>query len=145
MSTTPKTTTESVDDRMPASAPSPQSPQAPDRAPDSLLARVMRAHPALTREEAIADILEFGGNPFEDPAVIHAWRRRGLPAYARAPIEPEGPFDERGRQPAADPTALPASASASTTSGTRTGLGPLAQDSSGPGVAIDQPGREDSR
>lgn len=145
MSTTPKTTAESVDDRMPASALSPQPPPEPDPASDSLLAWVMRAHPALTREEAIADILEFGGNPFEDPAVIHAWRRRGLPAYTRVPIEREGPSDEHGRQPAADPTALPASASASTTSGTRTGLSPLAQDSSRPDVATDQPGREDSR
>jgi len=124
-----------------------------EKASDSEIQALLNRFPAadanadgkLTREEAIADILEFGGNPFEDPAVIHAWRRRGLPAYTRVPIEREGPSDEHGRQPAADPTALPASASASTTSGTRTGLGPLAQDSSRPGVATDQPGREDSR
>lgn len=55
---------------------------------DTLLDRVLRSHPALTREEAIADILEFGGDPFLDVGVIHAWRRSGQRPYQRTPIEP---------------------------------------------------------
>lgn len=65
-------------------------PPGPETKPDSLLDRVLRSHPALTREEAIADILEFGGDPFFDAGVIHAWRRSGQPAYERTPIEPDG-------------------------------------------------------
>lgn len=146
MSTGAMTEGQSVDGQMAASTPLPQPPQQPDHAPDSLLARVMRAHPALTREEAIADIIEFGGNPFEDPSVIHAWRRRGLPAYARVSPEPEGRLDERGSRSAADPTTLPASASAPTSSGRGTRRDPRSQDPSTPGVATGHPGtREDTR
>ena len=146
MSTGAKAEGQSADSHVPAPTPSPQPPQQPDPAPDSLLARVMRAHPALTREEAIADIIEFGGNPFEDPSVIHAWRRRELPAYARVSPEPEGRLDERGRWSAADPTTLPASASAPTSSGRSTGRDPQSQDPSAPGVATGQPFlREDNR
>ena len=65
-------------------------PPEPEINPDSMLARVLRSHPALTREEAIADIIEFGGDPFLDVGVIHAWRRSGQPAYERTPIEPDG-------------------------------------------------------
>ena len=146
MSTGAMTEGQSVDGQVAASTPSPQPPQQTDPAPDSLLARVMRAHPALTREEAIADIIEFGGNPFEDPSVIHAWRRRGLPAYARTSPEPEGRLDERGSRSAADPTTLPASASAPTSSGRSTGRDPQSQNPSTPGVATSHPFlREDNR
>ncbi len=146
MSTGAMTEGQSVDGQMAASTPLPQPPQQPDHAPDSLLARVMRAHPALTREEAIADIIEFGGNPFEDPSVIHAWRRRGLPAYARMSPEPEGRLDERGRWSAADLTTLPASASAPTSSGRSTGRDPQSQNPSTPGVPTGEPfPREDNR
>ncbi len=65
-------------------------PSQPEIQPNSLLARVLRSHPSLTREEAIADILEFGGDPFLDVGVIHAWRRSGQPAYERTPVEPDG-------------------------------------------------------
>lgn len=65
-------------------------PPQPEINPDSLLARVLRSHPSLTREEAIADILEFGGDPFLDVGVIHGWRRRAQPAYERSPLEPDG-------------------------------------------------------
>jgi hypothetical protein len=146
MSTGAMTEGQPVDGQVAACTPSPQPPQQPDPAPDSLLARVMRAHPALTREEAIADIIEFGGNPFEDPSVIHAWRRRGLPAYARVSPEPEGRLDERGRRPAADPTTLLASASPPTSSGRSNGRDPQSQNPSTPGVATGHPGtREDTR
>lgn len=64
-------------------------PPEPEINPNSVLARVLRSHPALTREEAIADIFEFGGDPFLDVGVIHAWRRSGQPAYERTSIEPD--------------------------------------------------------
>ena len=62
----------------------------PASKPDALPDRVLRSHPALTREEAIADILEFGGDPFLDVGVIHAWRCSGQPPYEHTPIEPDG-------------------------------------------------------
>lgn len=62
----------------------------PESKPDTLLDQVLRAHPALTREEAIAEILEFGGDPFEDLRVIYAWRRRGQRAYDRIPRSSPG-------------------------------------------------------
>ncbi len=99
MSTERKSADVPVDDLLQALSLSPGLPLAPDDEavvpplpeinPNSMLARVLRSHPALTREEAIADIIEFGGDPFLDVGVIHAWRRSGQPAYERTPFEPD--------------------------------------------------------
>lgn len=55
--------------------------------PLSLLDRVLRNHPGLTREEASEMLIAFGASPNDDVRRIHAWRRKQLPAYQRTPAD----------------------------------------------------------